>query len=274
MPSSRRAHSGFIQHSLLAEQLKFRHSPFARGPSQSSQEGHAPLAPGGGLASRGNRNDAKARQHARSHRGTPAFGRANQVRQVNAPPGSPVASVPVWGAGGARMRVCHFARDVASFCNLAGPRSDPVPKRQSNRGRFAKTNPSGSKFILNQPPLDALSSAFTNAGAASYRFAFADLRPAAFGLVDLIAVLTWCAAALLFRRTPGCSPFVNSTPAASSARCNASIVRSFNSSPRSNLATVSIETFAAAARSRMPKPTAARAIRQWIGRIIIAQLRF
>ena len=25
------------------------------------------------------------------------------------------------------MRVCHFARDVASFCNLAGPRSDPMP---------------------------------------------------------------------------------------------------------------------------------------------------
>ena len=36
-------------------------------------------------------------------------------------------------------------------------------------------------------------------------------------------------------------PIGESTPAASSARCNASIVRSFNSSPRSNLATVSIE---------------------------------
>lgn len=104
--------------------------------------------------------------------------------------------------------------------------------------------------------------------------AFADLRRTTFALVDLIAALRWCAAALLLRRTPGCSPFVNSTPASSSARCNASIVRSFNSSPRSNLATVSIETFAAAARSRMPKPTAARAIRHWIGRIIIAQLRF
>jgi hypothetical protein len=47
-------------------------------------------------------------------------------------------------------------------------------------------------------------------GSASYRFlsiAFADLRPAAFALVDLIALLTWCAAALLFRRTPGCSLF-------------------------------------------------------------------
>ena len=32
-----------------------------------------------------------------------------------------------------------------------------------------------------------------------------------------------------------------STPATSKARCSASIVRSFNSSPRSNLATVSIE---------------------------------
>ena len=78
------------------------------------------------------------------------------------------------------------------------------------------------------------------------------------------------AAAVLVRRTPGCSPFVNSTPASSSARCRASIVLSFNSSPRSNLATVSIETFAAAASSRMPRPRAARAIRHWTGKIIIA----
>ena len=173
------------------------------------------------------------------------------------------------------MRVCHFARDVTSFCNLAGPRSDPVPKRQSNRGGDLpkRTHPDQSSSSISRLLTPFLQRSPTLA-SASYRFAFADLRPAAFGLVDLIAVLTWCAAALLFRRTPGCSPFVNSTPAASSARCNASIVRSFNSSPRSNLATVSIETFAAAARSRMPKPTAARAIRHWTGRIIIAQLRF
>jgi hypothetical protein len=43
--------------------------------------------------------------------------------------------------------------------------------------------------------------------SAFYRFlsiAFANLRPAAFALVDLIAVLTWCAAARLFFCTPGC----------------------------------------------------------------------
>ena len=45
-------------------------------------------------------------------------------------------------------------------------------------------------------------------------------------------------------------------------RCSASIVCSFNSSPRSNLATVSIDTLAAAASSRTPKPSAARAMRR------------
>jgi hypothetical protein len=161
---------------------------------------------------------------------------------------------------------------------LAGLGSDPgaqetiepggdLPKRTHPDQNSSSISRLLTPFLQRSPTL----------ASAFYRFlsiAFANLRPAAFALVDLIAVLTWCAAALLFSRTPGCSPFVNSTPAASSARCKASIVRSFNSSPRSNLATVSIETFAAAARSRMPKPTAARAIRHWIGRIIIAKLRF
>jgi hypothetical protein len=80
---------------------------------------------------------------------------------------------------------------------------------------------------------------------------------------------TGCAAAALASRTPGRSLLVNSTPAASSARCNASMVRSFNSSPRSNLATVSIDTFAAAASSRTPKPRAARAMRHCTGNKII-----
>jgi hypothetical protein len=271
MPSLRRARSAFLQHSPL-----FRHLPFARGPSQSSQEGHGPLAPerrGGGRRSAA---IGKTLRHGNTREATPAFGRVDQVRQVNAPPGSPSGPCPSGAPGGARMRVCHFARDVGFVLQFG--RSGKRPGAQETiepGGRFAKTNPSGSKFILNnQPSLDAFSSAFTNAGVGPLSIAFANLRPAAFALVDLIAVVTWCAAALLFSRTPGCSPFVNSTPAASSARCKASIVRSFNSSPRSNLATVSIETFAAAARSRMPKPTAARAIRHWIGRIIIAQLRF
>jgi hypothetical protein len=38
--------------------------------------------------------------------------------------------------------------------------------------------------------------------------------------------------------------------------CSASIVRSFDSSPRSNLATVSVDTLADAASSRTPKPRA------------------
>jgi hypothetical protein len=121
---------------------------------------------------------------------------------------------------------------------------------------------------------------FDGLGPADYRFfsvALAVLGRAARARgveFDASAALTWCAAARLLRRTPGCSPFVNSMPAASSARCKASIVRSFNASPRSNLAIVSIETFAAAASSRMPKPTAVLAIRHWIGKIIIAGLRF
>jgi hypothetical protein len=73
------------------------------------------------------------------------------------------------------------------------------------------------------------------------------------------------------RRTPGPPPFssMNSTPAPSRVRCNASTVLSFNSAPRSNLATVSIETLAAAASSRTPNPSAARAIRHWTGNKII-----
>jgi hypothetical protein len=79
----------------------------------------------------------------------------------------------------------------------------------------------------------------------------------------------------LVRRTPGLPPLVNSTPAASSARCSASTVRSFNSSPRSNLATVSIDTLAAAASSLTPNPRAARAMRHWTGKkIIMTMFRF
>jgi hypothetical protein len=77
-------------------------------------------------------------------------------------------------------------------------------------------------------------------------------------------------------RTPGPPPFssMNSTPAASNVRCSASIVLSFKSSPRSNLATVSVDTLAAAATSRTPKPSAARAMRHCTGDIIITMLRF
>ena len=78
------------------------------------------------------------------------------------------------------------------------------------------------------------------------------------------------------RRTPGPPPFwsMNSTPPSSSALRIAASVRSFSSSPRSNLATVSTDTFAAAARSRTPRPRAARAIRHWTGKKIITLLRF
>jgi hypothetical protein len=78
------------------------------------------------------------------------------------------------------------------------------------------------------------------------------------------------------RRTPGPPPLgsINSMPAASSTRCNASIVRSFNSSPRSKRATVSIDTLAAAASSRTPQPRAARAIRHCTGNKIITNTRF
>lgn len=62
------------------------------------------------------------------------------------------------------------------------------------------------------------------------------------------------------RRTPGASPFVNSTPAVSRAVRMAARVRGFRISPRSRRATVSGETDAAAAKSRTPHPTAARAI--------------
>jgi hypothetical protein len=78
-----------------------------------------------------------------------------------------------------------------------------------------------------------------------------------------------CAAGAFVRRTPGRSPLVNSTPAASRARCSASTVRSFSASPLSNLATVSTDTFAAAASSRTPQPRAERAIRHWTGKKII-----
>jgi hypothetical protein len=49
-------------------------------------------------------------------------------------------------------------------------------------------------------------------------------------------------------RTPGPPPFssINFVPAVSSASCRASIVRSFNSSPRLDLATVSTDTLAGA----------------------------
>ena len=65
-----------------------------------------------------------------------------------------------------------------------------------------------------------------------------------------------------FSRTPAPPPFssMNSTPAPSRAAWRASTVRSRNSSPRSNRATVSGETLARTANSRTPKPTAARAI--------------
>jgi hypothetical protein len=52
---------------------------------------------------------------------------------------------------------------------------------------------------------------------------------AAFGL-DALASAE-CAAAALVMRTPGCSPFVNSTPAASRACCRASIVDCFAFAP-------------------------------------------
>jgi len=49
---------------------------------------------------------------------------------------------------------------------------------------------------------------------------------------------TECAAATFVRRTPGWSPLVNSTPAASSARCSRSIVDCFASAPFSMRVTV------------------------------------
>lgn len=63
-------------------------------------------------------------------------------------------------------------------------------------------------------------------------------------------------------RTPGPPPFssMNTTPAASSTRRIASTVRGRKASPRSSRATVSVDTPAAAASSRTPKPVAARAI--------------
>ena len=79
-----------------------------------------------------------------------------------------------------------------------------------------------------------------------YLPAFLTLRGAAFARLELDALSrSVFEAGACLRRTPGCPPFVNSTPASSSARRSASTVRSFNSSPRSNLATVSLATFAA-----------------------------
>ena len=64
-------------------------------------------------------------------------------------------------------------------------------------------------------------------------------------------------------RTPGCSPLVNSRPAASSVPCNASIVDCFASAPFSMRVTVFAVTPALSASSRTPQPTAARAILSW-----------
>jgi hypothetical protein len=61
-------------------------------------------------------------------------------------------------------------------------------------------------------------------------------------------------------RTPGCSPLVNSRPAASRVRCKASIVDCFASAPFSMRVTVFAATPALLARSRTPHPIAARAI--------------
>ena len=76
------------------------------------------------------------------------------------------------------------------------------------------------------------------------------------------------------RRSPGPPPFssMNSIPPASNTRWMASTVRSFSSSPRSNRATVSTDTLAAAASSRTPQPKAARAIRHCTGKKIITLL--
>jgi hypothetical protein len=101
----------------------------------------------------------------------------------------------------------------------------------------------------------------------SYRFfsvALGVLRRAACAAgvrFDALANSADCVAAALVRRTPGCSPFVNSTPAASSARCSASIVDCFASAPFSMRVTVFAVTPAFLASSRTPQPTAARAIR-------------
>jgi len=109
----------------------------------------------------------------------------------------------------------------------------------------------------------------------SVTFALAVLpRPVFSAAADAPAGCLECAAAALVRRTPGSSPSVNWTPAASNARCSESTVRSFSSAPRSNLATVSTDTLAAAARSRTPHPKAARAIRHCKGHKIITLFRF
>ena len=137
-----------------------------------------------------------------------------------------------------------------------------------------------SKPQAGAPPLSSMNSPLPNPTNSAplpifYRFfrgAFAVCPRPAFAAAGLKASAVFTN---LVRRTPGLPPLVNSTPAASSARCSASTVRSFNSSPRSNLATVSIDTLAAAASSLTPSPRAARAMRHWTGkRIIITMLRF
>jgi hypothetical protein len=65
--------------------------------------------------------------------------------------------------------------------------------------------------------------------------------------------------------TPGLSPFVNSTAADSRTSCIAATVRGISCLPDSKRATVFAPTTARAANSRMPKPSAARAILHWIG---------
>ena len=70
-------------------------------------------------------------------------------------------------------------------------------------------------------------------GTTAYRFVSVALAvlpsaafPAAVGF-KAFAGSTECASATFVRRTPGCSPLVNSTPAASSASCSRSILARF-----------------------------------------------
>jgi len=65
-------------------------------------------------------------------------------------------------------------------------------------------------------------------------------------------------------RTPGWPPFVNSMPRLSNADFRSSTVLPRGNSPRSNRETVSGETPANSASSRIPRSSAARAILHWV----------
>jgi hypothetical protein len=179
------------------------------------------------------------------------------ARPESAPGNSSAHAPRILGDQQTANRLLIFDLSPATPRSLELSSALPASKAQKRADRRFSAVPSARGRLPPKPYM----------GSHDYRFfsgALVVLPRTVFagvGGLDAFEDFAEFAATARVRRTPGRSPLVNSTPAASKVRCNASIVRSFNSSPRSNLATVSIDTFAAAASSRTPKPSAARAMR-------------